>query len=206
MIISHAHKYVFLRTRKTASTSTALYFMQNLFEEGDISIRDFRPEFDHPKPTLYDDTTVYYTMKYIIENNLVDLNEYKIYSTLRDPYERMVSRAFYKDQAKDVFMAQRILSKGYVDETDRDNPQHAYIVYNGSVVANIIDYDNLESELKAILASYGKEEKYSLQTLKSDSRPKWATTQTVITPKIKEKIDEVFAEDVALWKMYKGIK
>lgn len=206
MIISHAYKYVFLRTRKTASSSTALYFMQNLFEEGDITIRDLRPEYDHPAPTLYDDTSIYYTLKYIIDNKLVDINEYKIYATLRDPYDRMVSRVFYKDRAQDVFMAQHILSKGYVDETDRINPQSAYIVNEGSIIANIIDFDNLESDLRKILTSYGKEEKYTLRALKSDIRPSWASVSTIITPLIKEKIDEVFADDVALWKKYKGIK
>ncbi len=206
MIISHAYKYVFLRTRKTASSSTALYFMQNLFEEGDVTIRDLRSEYDHPEPVLYDDSSIYYTLNYIIENKIVDINEYKVYATLRDPYDRMVSRVFYKDRAQDVFMAQSILSKGYADETDRANPQSAYIVHNGAVVANIIDYDNLEADLRSILASYGKEEKYPLRALKSDIRPSWATTSTIITPRIKEKIDEVFAEDVALWKTYKGIK
>ena len=206
MIISHAYKYVFLRTRKTASGSTALYLMQNLFEEGDITIRDLRPEYDHPAPTLYDDTTVHYTLKYVIDNDLVDLNEYKVYATLRDPYERIISRAFYKDDVKDVFMAQQVLAKGYVDEVDRANPQSAYIVHDGQVKANIFDYDNLETDLRKMIESYGKQEKYPLQRLKSDIRPKWATVQTVITPMIKQKIDEAFADDVKLWNMYKDMR
>lgn len=205
MIISHKHKYVFLRTRKTASSSTALYLMQNLFEEGDITIRDLRPEYDHPAPTLYDDSTVHYNLKYVIENKIVDLNEYEIYATLRDPYERIVSRVFYKEDVKNVFMAQRILAKGYVDEVDMLNPQSAYIVHDGQVKVNIIDYDNLESDLRGILTSYGVEEKYPLNRLKADVRPSWATVQTVITPMIKEKIDEVFAEDMKLWNTFKGL-
>ncbi len=203
MIISHAYKYVFLRTRKTASSSTALYFMQNLFEEGDISIRDLRPEFDHPAPTLYDDSVINYTLKYIIDNNLVDLNEYKVYATLRDPYERIVSRVFYKEGAKDLFMAQKILTKGYVDEVDMLNPQSSYIMYDGQVKANIINYSTLESDLHKILAEYGKEEKCTLTRLKSGVRPSWATVETVITPKIKAKIDEVFAEDLKLWEHHR---
>lgn len=203
MIISHAHKYVFLRTRKTASSSTALYFMQNLFEEGDITIRDLRADFDHPIPTVYDDSSINYTLKYIIENDVVDLNEYKIYTTLRDPYERIVSRVFYKGGAQDIFMAQKILAKGYVDEVDMLNPQSAYIVHDGQVKVNIIDYDVLESDLRKILMHHGKEEKYPLNRLKSGTRPPWATVQTIITPKIKEKIDEVFAEDLKLFKHYK---
>lgn len=205
MIISHAYKYVFLRTRKTASSSTALYFMQNLFEEGDITIRDLRAEFDHPIPTVYDDSNINYTLKYVIENELVDPNEYKIYTTLRDPYERIVSRAFYKGGAQDVFMAQKILAKGYVDEVDMLNPQSAYIVHDGQVQVNIIDYDTLELDLRKILMHHGKEEKYPLNRLKNGIRPPWATVSTVVTPKIKEKIDEVFAEDVALWKNHKGV-
>ncbi len=206
MIISHAYKYAFLRTRKTASSSTALYLMQNLFKEGDITIRDLRPEYDHPEPTLYDDSTVHYTLAYVIENKLVDLDQYKIYATLRDPYERIVSRVFYKEEVRDVFMAQKILAKGYVDEIDKMYPQSAYIVHDGQVKVNIIDYDNLESDLRSILASHGVEEKYPLNRLKSDIRPSWATVQAVITPMIKERIDEAFSEDVKLWNDYKGAK
>lgn len=180
--------------------------MQNLFEESDVSIRDFRPGVEHPAPVLYDDSTVHYTLKYLIENNVVDINEYMIYSTLRDPYERIVSRVFYKDETKDVFMTQKILSKGYVDEVDRVNPQSEYIVYNDEVKVKIIDYDNLQSDLHTMLDFYGKQEKYPLNWLKSDVRPKWATVQTIITPMIKSKIDEVFAEDVALWNAYKSIR
>lgn len=202
MIISHAHKYVFLRTRKTASSSTALYFMQNLFEEGDISIRDLRPEYDHPAPTLYDDTNTYYTLKYIIENNLINLSEYKIYATLRDPYERLVSRVFYKSNAKDIFEAQRVLSKGYVDEVDRANPQSSYIVYNGNITAQIIDYRNLKDSVRNILETHGAKEVHKLQYLKSETRPSWATVRAVITPAIKDKIDKVFSDDINLWNYY----
>lgn len=204
MIISHAYKYVFLRTRKTASSSTALYLMQNLFEEGDVTIRDLRQEYDHPAPTLYDDSVINYTLKYIIENNLVDLNRYKVYATLRDPYERIVSRVFYKEEAKDLFMAQKILAKGYVDEVDMLNPQAAYIVYDGEVKANIINYVTLESDLRKILVEHGKEERHPLAKLKSGIRPSWATVETVITPKIKAKVDEVFCEDLKLWKYYQS--
>ncbi len=201
MIISHAHKYVFLRTRKTASSSTALYLMQNLFEEGDISIRDLRPQYDHPAPTIYDDSSTYYTLKYILDSGLIDEN-YEIYATLRDPYERIVSRVFYKGDVKDVFAAQKVLSKGYVDEVDRDNPQSAYILHNGSICVNIIDYRNLKEELRRILTKHGVVEKLPLQYLKSGVRPSWANVNTIVTPSIRKRIDEVFAEDVKLWNSY----
>jgi hypothetical protein len=180
--------------------------MQNLFEEGDISIRDLRPNHDHPAPTLYDDTAVQYTLKHVLENNLIDPATYKIYATLRDPYERIVSRAFYKGNAQNVFEAQAILAKGYVDETDRDNPQSSYIVKDGCIVSNILHYGNIEAELKTILATHGKEEKYPLLRLKSEFRPSWATVGAVITPRIRDKIDEVFADDVELWRNYNQVK
>jgi len=205
MIISHAHKYAFLRTRKTASSSTALYLMQNLFEEGDISIRDLRPQHDHPAPTLYDDTVVQYTLKHVLDSGMIDAETYKIYATLRDPYERIVSRAFYKGGAQNIFEAQAILGKGYVDETDRDNPQSSYIVKGGQIVPTVLDYRNIKAELRAILAAHGKEEKYPLLRLKSGFRPSWATVDAVITPKIREKIDEVFASDVSLWATFNSL-
>lgn len=65
--------------------------------------------------------------------SISDIDEYTIYSTLHDKYELIASCVFYKDEEKDVFMAQKILNKGYVDEVDRDNPQSAYIVYNDEV-------------------------------------------------------------------------
>ena len=201
MIISHAYKYVFLRTRKTASTSIAVFLMQNLFEKGDVSIRDYRPEFDHPEPVILSDVDIHRDMKDLIENSNVDINEYKVFAILRDPYERIISRAFYgpKGGCRNVFDARRILAKGYVDEDDRDWPQSAYFKYNGKVCAEVWRYDQIAETLPAFVRSYGKEPVYPLQNIKSEFRPSWATTEAVITPDIKRKIDEVFAEDIELY-------
>ena len=199
MIISHAYKYVFLRTRKTASTSIALYLMQNLFEEGDIAIRDYRPEFTHPNPTMISDVEVHYDMTALIESNIINLNEYKVFAVLRDPYERIISRAFYKGRCKNVFDTRKILAKGYVDEDDRDWPQSAYFKYNNKVCGEIWRYDQIAKILPEFVRSYGKDPAYPLRNLKSEFRPGWATPKAVITPDIKRKIDEVFAEDIELY-------
>jgi hypothetical protein len=210
MIISHAYKYVFLTTRKTASTSTALCLLQNLFEEGDISIRDYRPKFEHPEPIipvqegLSPGVRPHWDMRYIVEDTNIDLKEYKIFSVLRNPYERIISRAFYKTKGdcRNIFEARKVLTKGYVDEDDRDWPQSAYFKYNDEVIAEVWDYSRLDKLLPAFVRSYGKEPKHPLQRLKSEHRPTWATIESVITPAIKEKIDQVFAEDIELYNKY----
>lgn len=204
MIISHAYKYVFLTTRKTGSTSAALYLLQNLFEKGDVSIRDFKPEYDHPdicKPTS---TATHWDMKYLVDGSGIDLSTYKVFAVLRDPYERIISRTFYRNKGncRNIFEARKMLTKGYVDEDDRDWPQSAYFKYNEEVVAEVWDYSCLDTLLPAFVRSYGKEPKYPLQRLKSEHRPTWATIESVITPVIKEKIAEVFAEDIELYNKY----
>ena len=202
MIISHTYKYVFLRTRKTASTSIALYLMQNLFEEGDISIRDYRPEYEHPTPIILSDVEVHRDMKELIESNMINLDEYKIFTVLRDPYDRIISRAFYKGESRNLFDTQKILAKGYVDKDDRDWPQSAYFKYKGELLANIWHYDQIAETLPAFVRSYGKEPSHPLLRLKSNFRPSWAKVDSIITPKIKQKIDEVFAEDIDLYNKY----
>ena len=209
MIISHAYKYIFLTTRKTASTSMALYLLQNLFEEGDISIRDYRPEFDHPVPIIPTQEGLpagvrpHWDMRYIVEDTNIDLSEYKIFAVLRNPYERIISRAFYKSKCRNIFEAQAMLeSKGYIDQDDRDWPQSVYFKYNGEVLADVWHYDQIAETLPEFVRSYGKEPTHPLHRLKSGTRPIWATYDAVVTPAIKSKIDEVFAEDVAMWKKY----
>ena len=210
MILSHAYKYVFLGTRKTGSTSSEVFLLQNLFEKGDISSRDFRPEHEHPEITkpcsahVLPGTTAHWDTKYLVERSGINLAEYKVFAVLRDPYERMVSRVFYKDKgnAQNIFEARQILSKGYVDEDDRDWPQSAYFKYNNKVIADVWDYRLIAELLPAFVLSYGKEPIYTLKKLKSTDRPVWATTKTVITPAIKQKISEVFAEDIELYNTY----
>lgn len=202
MIISHAYKYVFLRTRKTASSSIALYLMQNLFEEGDISIRDYRPKFDHPKPIMLSDVEVHRDMSTLVESNMINLDEYRVFAVLRDPYERIISRAFYKGECTNMFDARKMLTKGYVDEDDRDWPQSAYFKHEGKMLGEVWHYDQIADTLPAFVRSYGKEPTHPLLRLKSEFRPSWATSDTVLTPAIKQKISEVFAEDVELYEKY----
>lgn len=210
MIISHAYKYVFLTTRKTASTSMALYLMQNLFEDGDISIRDYRPDFEHPVPVIPTQTGLpagvrpHWDMKYIVENTDIDLKEYKVFAVLRNPYERIISRSFYKSKCRNIFEAQSMLeTRGYIDEDDRDWPQSVYFKYNGEVLADVWHYTQIAETLPAFVRSYGKEPVHPLRNLKSEFRPTWATVSAVITPTIKQKIDEVFAEDIELYEKYR---
>ena len=203
MIISHAYKYVFLRTRKTASTSISLYLMQNLFEEGDVTIRDYRPAFEHPAPIMLSDTETHYDMTTLVKSNMVNLDEYKVFAVLRDPYERIISRAFYKGGCENLFDTQRILAKGYVDEDDRDWPQSAYFKYNGQVLADVWHFSEIAEMLPAFIRSYGKEPTHPLRRLKSEFKLSWATPQAIITPAIKQKIDEVFAEDIELYNKFK---
>ena len=202
MIISRKYKYVFLRTRKTASTSIAEYLVRNLFEEGDMHIKGDRPEFANVHPKMLGGIGYHHDIQILVESKLINLNEYTIFAVLRDPYERIISRAFHIGSCKNIFEAQKILTKGYVDEDDRDWPQSAYFKYNGEVLADVWHYTQIAETLPAFVRSYGKEPVHPLRNLKSEFRPTWATVDSILTPKIKEKIDEVFAEDIDLYKKY----
>ena len=209
MIISHAYKYVFLGTRKTGSTSTELYLLQNLFEKGDICSRNFA-DYHHPKITkpstahVPPNTIAHWDMRYLVETSGIDINTYKIYAVLRDPFDRIVSRAFYRNKgdSKNLFEARQLLAKGYIDEDDRDWPQRAYFKYNNEVLAEVWDYKQLATLLPNFVRSYGKEPTYPLQHLKNNDRPAWATTKTVLTTEIMLKISEVFADDIELYNRY----
>jgi hypothetical protein len=178
--------------------------MQNLFEEGDISIRDYRPQYDHPEPIILSDVDVHRDMKDLVENSGLNLSEYRVFAVLRNPYDRIISRAFYrpKGACRNIFDARKILAKGYVDEDDKDWPQSAFFKYNGEVRAEIWHYSEISDTLPAFVRSYGKEPIHPLLNLKSDHTPPWAKAETILTPSIKQKIDEVFAEDVELFNRY----
>jgi hypothetical protein len=143
-------------------------------------------------------------MRYLIEDSGLDISKYKVFATLRDPYERLISRAFYRDKGncKNIFQARQALSKGYIDEDDRDWPQSAYFKYNNEILADVWDYKKVSQLLPAFVQSYGKNPTQQLQYLKSSDRPAWATVDNIITPNIKQKIDEVFAQDVELYNRY----
>lgn len=102
MLISHKHKYIFVKTGKVAGTSTEIFFEQMSFSKGqpqhsqseiinEEGIVGHRGEIDHlEKPPTWLNHCKLKKIKKLLNND--DLfNEYFKFSITRNPWDRVVS-------------------------------------------------------------------------------------------------------------------
>jgi len=102
MIISHKHKYIFIKIAKTAGTSTEIYFENLSFsheiehiqpelinEEGIVGFRGSNKAKQDQQPTWYNHITLPKIKKTLNNDKL--FNEYFKFSITRNPWDRVVS-------------------------------------------------------------------------------------------------------------------
>ena len=102
MIISHKHKYIFVKTSKVAGTSTEIFFEQMSFSKGqpqhtqseiinEEGIVGFRGEIDRlEKPPTWYHHMKLTEIKKLLNNDKL-FNECFKFSITRNPWDRMVS-------------------------------------------------------------------------------------------------------------------
>ena len=103
MIISHKHKYIFIKTSKTAGTSTEIFFQNLSFsheaqhsqpelmnEEGIVGFRGTKKEKQDQQPTFCNHSYLSGIKRFL--NNDKIFNEYFKFSITRNPWDRVVSR------------------------------------------------------------------------------------------------------------------
>ncbi len=102
MIISHKHKYIFVKTSKVAGTSTEIFFEQMSFSKGhpqhiqseiinEEGIVGHRGKIDHlEKPPTWFNHMKLIHIKNTLNNDEL-FNEYFKFSMTRNPWDRIVS-------------------------------------------------------------------------------------------------------------------
>jgi hypothetical protein len=153
MIISHKHKFIFLKTRKTAGSSIEKYLYRYLGPD-DIctgSPRDGTPRLNAPT----DDGHV--SWKYIKNNFSFEWQNYYKFAVERNPWDKVVSYYYWYQKIKPG----KVKNGFYYFLKDTKfaslNDWKLYTNNNTIVVDDLIPYEKLHSKLHKIQIPYNNE-------------------------------------------------
>ena len=165
MIISHKHKFIFVKTRKTAGSSIEKYLVDYLGPD-DIctgSKRDGTPALNNDNPNGH------LGWRWIKELYPNEWNLYYKFAVDRNPWDKMVSIYYWYLHSKP-----HNVSKGFEhlimsNKLDQWDDWSAYSDSNGPVVDRLLTYENLHDQFLDLPIPYNNE----LQTtfIKSGLRP-----------------------------------
>lgn len=156
MIISHEHKFIFIKTRKTAGSAIEKYLVNYLNPDVDVcsgSEYDGTPGFGKVKGG-------HKTAKWIAERYPNEWKNYYKFSVVRNPWDTMVSFYYWYKKGKpskigrydfDFFLQGKPLS--YWNDWKRG----MFTINDTIVVDHICKYENLHEELRKIPIPYNDE-------------------------------------------------
>lgn len=160
MLISFKHKFIFLKTFKTASTTTDIYFeqycadnleeqrdrLETISEKGIIGARNFKKQFREED------------LKYInhlpakkVKKNIGDdiFNSYYKFCNVRNPFDLVVSNYFYYRKNKDLTFNNFILDSSNLEQIKKRDSK-IYKINNSIIIDDFIRYEKLQEDIDRI--------------------------------------------------------
>lgn len=207
MIISHKHKFIFFKTRKTAGSSIQVALAEHCGPD-DIITGQYRLGIDdhshsaglnmdkfftnHPHPELI-------PVKQFLSKEIWD--SYYKFAFVRNPFDVAVSRYHWDQKGKKGLTETSIEGfKEWVNSGnlyDRDQA-HFYTAYNGYVDLDFIGYyENLQEDIEHVCRVIGIPT-LDLPSLKSGYRDN-SSYVSFYDDSIKEKVQSFFAPDFTLF-------
>jgi len=214
MIISHKHKFIFLETKKTASTSVSIFLSQYCGKDDVITPDDYEAEemkkelgqfsrnYQLPFPEyklkdlkvmIRNFSTKNIRKKYYNHMSAKELrdiipkriwNSYFIFCFERNPYEKAVSAYNYHMDINNLN------SKGYSFREFLLNHNfyknyHRYSI-NGTIAVNVFQYNKLNEEIQRILNMLGiqNESKIPYAKSKKKKRKSYVDYYDAVTKKL----------------------
>jgi len=190
MIISHQHKFIFIKTRKTAGSSIEKY-LTNYLGPDDICTGSEQDGTPRKNTTVTSGHKGYnfFRKKF---SRIVD--DYFLFAVERNPWDKMVSH-YHWAQKNGNWHVKEGFDNFIIRHGERYNDWGKYTNLDGSIVVNkLVNYDNLHEEFLALPIPYNNE---LLTTfVKADSR---ATRdyQRYYSKKTKEAVDEIFSNVIS---------
>ena len=186
MIISHTHKFIFLKSCKTAGTSIEV-FLSAYCGPGDIITRIGEKTADWHKSK---NTNGYYNHVGIAEvrSRCPEFGDYFKFTAVRHPLDRMLSLYHWQNPKEDF----NKWLKGAVNLGKAAHLTQFYRIKGEIAIDDYIRYEHLEEDLKRICGILGLEynSKYLLHYKKRDRKP------FSITEESKNLIREKFSHEL----------
>ena len=205
MIVSHAHRFVFLKTRKTAGTSVEIALSTvcgpddviTPVTEADERLRaeaGGRPPQNYESPPLA--RKAFNHMPASMVRQLVGRetwDDYFTFSIERNPWDLVVSLYHWRhrdDPAPPAFA--NFVEEPIVEELATKNFR-GYRIHGELAVDRVIRYDSLAGELTEVWAQLGLPGEPALPRAKGGSRPKGPSYASYYDEATKLRVAELFA-------------
>jgi len=223
MIISHKHKFIFFRTRKTAGSSLEIALSEFCGTEDIIapiskkeertrrnlgflesqnyrlpystySVRDWLRLVGAGFHKKFYNHIPANTAKHYIPHNIWE-NYYK-FTFERNPWDKAISYYFWRSKQKDMSGFDDFIAKGEANISDFE-----IYSYNGiPVVDEIFRYEDLEDSLKKLTEKFGFEKPLQMpkKKAKGETRKNRKPYQELISEKTRELIGIAAAREIKL--------
>ena len=223
MIVCHAHRFIFVKTRKTAGTSVEIA-LSKFCGPDDVITRDtpadqqIRDALGHPGPqNEYGVGFRHYTLadwrrfltrgqrarfknhmparriRSIVGESL--WSGYFKFTIERDPWDKAVSLYYWRTRATEP----RPPLLAYLESAKRESLSNfdVYAIDGRVAVDRVIRYESLEAELEDVRKQLGIAQPIALPRAKGEHRPKDANARALIGPRERAIIDRVCAREIA---------
>ena len=209
MLVSHKHKFIFLKTTKTAGTSVEAYLQPLCVPEGHV--------FSGKTPLIETDVGIvgargrefvegqrYWshmpasTLKNYLPEGLWD--DYFKFTIVRNPFDRMVSAFWFRLRSNIELVAElqvrpfELTKKKFKSWVSKKRPsdRHIYVI-DGQVIADkLIRYENLESDVKEVCDIIGCHPPGKIPRLKGGHRIKPEHYSNYYDQECREIVEEEF--------------
>ena len=227
MIISHRHKFIFLKSSKTAGTSTEIALSKfcgpdDIITPIEAKDEEMRRELGYPGPQNYllprSGYSIYEGVKYLIttrkrkkENFHQHMsakdakacigdevwNSYYKFCIARNPWDRFISYYYWRNKSEPRPTISKFVSSNALLRLKKKG-FGLYTIDGKLAVDKVCKFENLSSELEEIRKHVGIPEKLELPRSKGKHRKDKRDYRDVLGEDDRAKIAEVFRDEISL--------
>jgi hypothetical protein len=144
MIISHKHRFIYIKSNKTAGTSTEI-LLEKICGKDDIVTPITKGDAPSHKPRNYKGFDNHSTLEYIKNNINTDaFNSYFKFVNIRNPYDREVSGYYWKTNPNEISF------KDYLIKSVYRNYSKYYRIDGEPHIDGVVRYENLREDLNTL--------------------------------------------------------
>ena len=207
MLISHSHKFIFVKTKKTAGSSIEHYIVHNCFDpQKDLctgSEQDGTPRIGNFSSGAADGHRTSAEIMIMVGADV--WKDYYTFAVERNPWEKVVSEFYWKLNVRDnALLSDEQNFENFVDNTLGKSyaPPTGWPIYtldNEIIVDEIIQYKDLSNSFTSLFQDKFNinvpEEKFNLTRKKSGKRKKHYT-ELYQKKKHIDKIANLFSDEI----------
>jgi hypothetical protein len=196
MIISHEHKFIFIKTAKTASTSIEV-FLSPQCGRGDV-VTPIRPPVEGHQPRNYEGFVNHMAASLVRERVPgTTWNTYFKFCVERNPWDKVLSHYhMHTSRADGVLSLDQYLAKG---KFPINYPRYTDTVSGTIIVDRIVRYENLNVDLADVFAGLKLDFDGTLGVrAKSNYRTDRTPYQSVFNDAQRKIVEQAFAKEIEL--------